>query len=452
MASSFQTLPGFRDFYPEECAVRNHLFRLWRQAAAEFGFSEWDAPVLEPLELFTEKSGEEIRRQLFEFVDKGGRAVALRPEMTPSLARMVGAKAASLRRPIKWFSIGENYRYERMQKGRGRSFYQFNADILGEAGRAADAEIIALTARALELAGLKSQDVVVRLSDRTLWFEFLSSKVAPEAVGEVLAIIDKIEREPQEKILEKLSAHCADATALLADIRAFLQINSLEALEAFLNTLADKKESLSARLNDWRALLGRLNAMGYGDWVAVDFGIVRGLAYYTGFVFEVFERSGEGRALAGGGRYDNLVAKLGGADLPACGFGMGDITLRLSLEERGLLPQFLNAPDFYAVTSGDGATQEAALADASQLRRANLRVEYALKGAAFGKQLKAASQSGAPFALLYGESEIAQNAVRVKDLTTGKESLLPRDENLTAHLVAVRRVGLPKDPCHGHEH
>lgn len=429
--------------------MRNHIFRLWRQAAVRFGFVEWDAPVLEPLELFTEKSGEEIRRQLFEFTDKGGRAVSLRPEMTPSLARMVGAKAASLRRPVKWFCASENFRYERMQKGRGRSFYQFNADILGEAGCGADAEIIALVVEIFREAGLKAADAVVRLSDRDLWVDFLAARVAQESVIGVLSIVDKLEREPKESILEKLAAHTKDPAGLLGEIQAFLKLRCVADMRAFFETFPEgAREKLLARLVEWDALLARLDGLGVTDWVQVDLGIVRGLAYYTGFVFEAFERSGEGRALAGGGRYDDLVAKLGGAEMPACGFGMGDMTLRLALEERGLLPQFLNAPDFYAVIGG-AAEQKAALADVSALREAGLRVEYPLKEAAFGKQFKQAAAAGAAFALIYGPEEVAANQVKVKDFTSGKETTFSR-EGIVERLLAVRSFGLPKDPCHGH--
>ena len=448
MATRFQTLPGFRDFYPEDCAVRNYLFRLWRQTAARFGFAEWDAPVLEPLELFTEKSGEEIRRQLFEFTDKGGRAVSLRPEMTPSLARMAGAKAASLRKPVKWFCIGENYRYERMQKGRGRSFYQFNADILGEAGFGADAEIIALAVENLRAFGLGAQDAVVRLSDRTLWVEFLRARVAEAVVPAVLAIIDKLERESEAEILKKLSELGADAAKLLAEIRAFLKLDSVEALRNFCAGFEGAaRDKLAARIGDWEKLLGRLNALGVGDWVRVDLGIVRGLAYYTGFVFEIFERTGDARALAGGGRYDHLVGKLGGAEMPAVGFGMGDMTVRLALESRGLLPEFFNAPDFYVV-AGE-AELPVALADVSALRQAGVRVEYTLKETGFGKQFKQADAARAPYALIYGAEEVAANAVKVKDFSNGKEALLPR-EGIVERLLAVRAYGLPKEPCHGH--
>lgn len=450
MSASFQTLPGFRDFYPEDCAVRNHIFRLWRQAATRFGFVEWDAPVLEPLELFTEKSGEEIRRQLFEFVDKGGRTVALRPEMTPSLARMVGAKAASLRRPVKWFSVSENYRYERMQKGRGRSFYQFNADILGEASCGADAEVIALVAGTFSETGLKAENVVIRLSDRTLWVEFLNARVSAEKTPEVLSIIDKLEREAPAVILEKLSAYVDDAAAFLEEIRAFVSVRSYDALEAFLNGFKGQaREKLLARLEDWRELLARLEALGVMPWVQLDLGIVRGLAYYTGFVFEAFERSGAGRALAGGGRYDHLVGKLGGADMPAVGFGMGDMTLRLALEERGLLPQFVNAPDFYAIVLGP-QERAVALRDVAALRESGVRVEYALKESAMGKQFKQAAAVGAPFALIYGPDEVAAGQVKVKDFASGREMVLPA-EGLCERLLAVRAYGLPKEPCHGHD-
>ena len=197
--SDIRTLPGFREFYPEDRAVLGHIFDVWRQACRRYGFREWESPVLEPLELFTEKSGEEIVRQLFNFEDKGGRQVSLRPEMTPSLARMVGARANGMAKPIRWFAIGENYRYEKPQKGRLRAFYQLNADLLGEAGPAADAELIALCADCLLGFGLTQQDFRIRISDRTLWFRYLASVGVPEAnATAVLGVVDKLERQIRE--------------------------------------------------------------------------------------------------------------------------------------------------------------------------------------------------------------------------------------------------------------
>lgn len=442
----FRSLPGFREFYPEDCAVRNFIFARWRESARRFGFSEWDAPALEPLELFTEKSGEEIVSQLFNFEDKGGRKVSLRPEMTPSLARLVAARAGSLRRPIKWFGIGENYRYEKQQRGRLRAFYQYNADILGEAGCAADAEIIALCVESLHAFGLGDADFCIRLSDRTLWFLFLENLGVPDEATavKVLAVVDKLERVAHEGLLEMMSAALAgtplDPAGTLATICEFVALKSLDALEAFFAARAGAEKAVE-RLGEWKKLLGLLDALGVGAFIRVDLTIVRGLAYYTGFVFEAFQLVGEGRALAGGGRYDKLVKKLGGPDMPAVGFGMGDVTLRNLLEQQALLPQIADAPDFYAIVLGD-ENRAAALNDVSMLRDAGFRVEYAFKDGKFGKLIQAAEQAGARYALIYGANELALGVVKVRDTLERREIAFPR-ENLAATLGGILERGLP---------
>src|SRR5687768_15147167 len=346
---TFQTLPGFREFYPEDLARRNHHFRLWRQTANSFAFSEYDAPVLEPLELYKAKSGDEIEGQLFSFTDKGGREVALRPEMTPTVCRLIGARANALKRPIKWFSIGEFYRYERMQKGRGRCFFQFNADIFGEPGPEAEMELIALLVQCFCAFGLTEQDFYVRLSDRNLWFYYLEALGFDEArTRAILGVVDKYEKEGDAAFKSYDESFGPLETSVKAKILAFLAVKSLAALEAVVAEFGVENK-LAARLNDWRKLLGALDAMGLGRFVQVDLGVVRGLAYYTGFVFEAFDRKGELRALAGGGRYDDLVEKLGGPALPAVGFAIGDMTFGLLLEQRGIMPAFVQAADVYCI-------------------------------------------------------------------------------------------------------
>jgi histidyl-tRNA synthetase len=438
--STFTSLPGFREFYPEERAIQNYIFSIWRQTAERAGFQEWDAPVLEPLELFTEKSGEEIVRQLFNFEDKGGRKVSLRPEMTPSLARMVAARAGSLRRPAKWFAVGENYRYEKQQKGRLRAFYQFNADIHGEAGPAADAEIIALCVETLRAFGLKAEDFRVRLSDRALWFLFIEAIGVPESAAvPVLSVVDKLERLQPDDLLkaatDALVGTACDAAVVLGKVREFVALDSLEKLEtAFAGAAAGAaSEKIRARLDDWHALLDRLTALGLADFVSPDLSIVRGLAYYTGFVFEVFERTGDGRALAGGGRYDALVKKLGGPDMPATGFGMGDVTLKNLLEARGLLPLPRPAVDYYAIVLA-AECRAAALADVAALRRAGLRVDYSFKEGKFGKLIQAAEQAGAQKVLIYGPDEVKAGIVKIRDVRERTEIALPAAE-LLAGLV-----------------
>jgi histidyl-tRNA synthetase len=441
----FESLPGFREFYPEACSRRNFLFSHWRKVARAYCFSEYDAPVLEPLELYIEKSGEEIVGQLFNFEDRGERSVALRPEMTPSLARLVGAKANSLKRPVKWFNIGEHYRYERPQKGRLRAFYQFNADIFGETGPAADAELLCLLIQSLQSFGLTEADFKVRLSDRDLWLLMLASEGLDEEAGaKVLGIVDKLERMEKTVALEKLRGVIGpEAEAFLAKVEAVTAIGDFEALRTFVENLpleGERQKAAEKRLSEWMVLLETVDAAGLGRFLQIDLGIVRGLAYYTGFVFEAFEASGEGRALAGGGRYDALVKKLGGPDMPAVGFAMGDVTLLDLLQSRNRLPAILDVPDFVMVI-GDPEERKAAMRDAATLRSLGHRVNYPFKQQGFGKQFKAAHQSGARFALIYGAEELARQVVKVRDLTTGGECDLPRSE-LQGGLSEIRENGL----------
>lgn len=432
--ATFQTLPGFREFYPEDLVRRNHIFRLWRQSASTFGLAEYDAPVLEPLELYTAKSGPEIEGQLFSFTDKGGRQVALRPEMTPTVCRLVGAKASALKRPIKWFSIGEFYRYERMQKGRGRCFHQFNADIFGEPGPEAEIELIALLIQCFTAFGLTEQDFHVRLSDRNLWFYFLAALGLDDArIRGVLSAVDRYEKYGDEAFKSYTEQFGALEESHKARILAFLKINSLAAIEQVLVEVESGAAgsaaagSMRGRLADWRKLLGALEAMGLSRFVTVDFGVVRGLAYYTGFVFEAFDRKGELRALAGGGRYDDLVEKLGGPALPAVGFAIGDMTFALLLEQRGLTPKFVTGPEVYCVLGGE-AERLAAFGDIHALRSAGFRVDYPMKDLAFGKQFKAAAESGAKVALIYGSDELARGVVKLRDLSARSEVEVPQAE------------------------
>ena len=439
--ADIQSLPGFREFYPEERAILGHVFEVWRRTCRRYGFREWESPVLEPLELFTEKSGEEIVRQLFNFEDKGGRQVSLRPEMTPSLARMVGAKANGMAKPIRWFAIGENYRYEKPQKGRLRAFYQLNADLLGEAGPTADAELIALCADCLIGFGLQATDFKIRISDRTLWFKYLESQGVPEANGSaVLGVVDKLERGSPADLLQGMNVALAgtkvDAAKLLADVRTFAAIRSLDDL----TKVAGSDAAMQARLIEWQQLLSTIASLGFSECVTIDLTIVRGLAYYTGFVFEAFETSGDARALAGGGRYDTLVKKLGGPDLPAVGFGMGDVTLRDLLASKKLIPAYADGPDFFVMVLGNDV-RPSALEDVAKLRRAGFRVEYNLRDGKFPKLIQSAETAGAKFALIYGTDEVAKGVTKVRSLVDRKEAEVPRADIIPA-LRAVLEEGM----------
>ncbi|MBT5814613.1 MAG: histidine--tRNA ligase [Opitutales bacterium] len=433
--SNFKSLPGFREFYPEAFAERRFLFQVWRQVARRFGFQEFDGPVLESLELFKAKSGDEIESQLFCFEDKGGREISLRPELTPTLARMVAAKGNALKRPIKWFSIGDNFRYERMQKGRLRCFTQLNADILGEAGPAAELELISLLIQLIQGFGLGKEDFFIRLSDRNLWMLYLEAQGFESETSKILEIVDKWERMPDEVACEKLSAIAGDrGEALQASIGGFLKVSNLAELSNAFKTVsggADMGEALQARIDDWSTLLDGFDAMGLSGFVEMDLSIVRGLAYYTGFVFEAFDRAKSNRAIAGGGRYNNLIKKMGGPDMPAVGFGMGDVVLADVLKERGIMPKFVDTIDAYMVIGGE-AERAVALADANALRQSGFSVDYPLKTSGFGKQFKMASASGARVALIYGSEELEKGVVKLRDMTDRSEEEVPRERLILA--------------------
>ncbi|MDA7757487.1 histidine--tRNA ligase [Opitutales bacterium] len=415
----FDTLPGFRDFPPEACARRNHLFRVFRNVARAFDFREFDAPILEPLDLYIEKSGPEIAAQLFHFEDKGERSVALRPELTPTLARMVAAQANALPKPIKWYNIGEHFRYERPQKGRGRSFYQFNADLLGEASIGADAELIALLGAIMQTLGLGEKEFAIRLSDRQTWILFLDDiGIDLKQRPSVLDAIDKSGRRKPEQTIESLNlAVPGKGEQIFQKIEEIKQINDLDTLLIKLDSFGIEGQ---ARAKDWQNLMSELTAHQVNPFVKIDLSIVRGLAYYTGFVYEAFEASGEGRALAGGGRYDHLIKKLSGnVDLPATGFAIGDMTLSDCLEKNGLLPSYIMAPDIFVISGQDQRNSGIFLT--AKTRKSGFAVSHSLKATGFGKQFKEAGKSGARYALIIGEEEEIQKKVKIKDLKSSGE-------------------------------
>ena len=415
----FDTLPGFRDFPPEACARRNHLFRVFRNVARAFDFREFDAPILEPLDLYIEKSGPEIAAQLFHFEDKGERSVALRPELTPTLARMVAAQANALPKPIKWYNIGEHFRYERPQKGRGRSFYQFNADLLGEASIGADAELIALLGAIMQTLGLGEKEFAIRLSDRQTWILFLDDiGIDLKQRPSVLDAIDKSGRRKPEQTIESLNlAVPGKGEQIFQKIEEIKQINDLDTLLIKLDSFGIEGQ---ARAKDWQNLMSELTAHQVNPFVKIDLSIVRGLAYYTGFVYEAFEASGEGRALAGGGRYDHLIKKLSGnVDLPATGFAIGDMTLSDCLEKNGLLPTYIMAPDIFVISGQDQRNSGIFLT--AKTRKSGFAVSHSLKATGFGKQFKEAGKSGARYALIIGEEEEIRKKVKIKDLKSSGE-------------------------------
>ncbi|HEX6307906.1 MAG TPA: histidine--tRNA ligase, partial [Longimicrobiales bacterium] len=414
------SLPGFRDFYPPDLAVRSHLMRAWREVARRYGFEEYDGPPLEQLELYIEKSGEEIVRQLYNFEDKGGRAVALRPEMTPTLARMVGAKAGSLRKPIRWFSMPQLFRYERTQRGRLREHYQWNVDIIGEDDIAADAEVLAVALDALRMLGLGAADIVARYNDRRLLESLLlNAGVARERLLAAYAVIDKIGRDSGERVRSRfteevgLDAATIDAVLALFDAPAAGdaagQQNALRALrDAHVGS-----DDVLREIDRLESYEQRLGALGLAEFIRFDPSIVRGLAYYTGTVFEIFDRKGELRAICGGGRYDRLLASVSSADLPAAGFGMGDVVLTELLRDRNLLPDGKQTVDTFIVAMSD-AELPLLLRIAQALRARGESVLYALRPSAVGKQIKEADARGAGRVILLGPDEVARGAATVR--------------------------------------
>ena len=385
-------LPGFRDFYPKELAEREHVFRAWHVVARRFGFEQYDGPPLESLDLYTKKSGEEIVAQLYNFTDKGGREVALRPEMTPTFARMVSARANSLRKPVRWYSIPQLFRYERQQKGRLREHFQLNVDIVGEPDISADAELLAVAIDVMRECGLTSDDVVARVSDRRLLTALLAAWGVPdEAVGAAYAAIDKIDRDPKEILVERLEKSGVSQPVAVRLLTAASQ-SDLDSLRELGAASPAVREGLD-RIEHYLALVG---AHGLRDWVRFDLTIVRGLAYYTGLVFELFDRKGEFRAICGGGRYDNLLRDLGNVDLPALGFGMGDVVLGELLRARGLMPSEHRGTDFY-IAAEDPVTDTEVVQLATSLRRLGASVEYAFRRGAMSKQRKSAWSAEASY-------------------------------------------------------
>ncbi|MBV8377966.1 MAG: histidine--tRNA ligase [Verrucomicrobia bacterium] len=404
-----QRLPGFRDFYPEEFAFRNYVFENWRRVARSFGFLEYDGPALETTELYKKKSGEELKTQLFRFVDQGNRDVCLRPEMTPTLARLLAARSREYRKPIKWFSISPFFRFEKPQKGRLREFYQINCDIIGDDSPAVDAELIGLAVALHRVFGLTESDFFVRVNNRNLWAEFLVKHQQPiDRLSEFLSIIDKLEREKEEVTADKLRSFQLD----LASVREFLRTPP-ESVPGF------------------NALFQELQWRGLETFVELDLTIVRGLEYYTGFVFEIFDRAKENRSLAGGGRYDNLISTIsdGQTDLPAAGFAIGDVTFTNLLQEldhtRERIEHALRTPRGAFIVVADETRRPEALGLAQTLRRSGVIVDYSLNPAKVARQFQQAESAGAKYAVVIGQ-EWPQ--VRVKLLAERTEQILSKED------------------------
>ncbi len=422
MSRKLQPPRGTRDFYPEDLRLRAWLFGHFRAVAGGFGFEEVDAPVVEHEELFTRKAGEEIVEQLYHF-ELHDRRLALRPEMTPSIARMVMARAGALRLPLRWFAITQNWRYERMTRGRKREHYQWNMDVWGEPRVTAEAELIAAVFQLLDRLGLARDEVKIRISSRALLEEALRSTVLasrPEAFPALCVVIDKLEKIGRDAVMELLADPGGEVGLAPPEAEQVVSWLGLRDLEAAAESLPRASQAVA----DLRELFEWLDAYGVAGRVEFDTSVVRGLAYYTGVVFEAFDAAGSLRAICGGGRYDQLLETLGGPSIPAVGFGFGDVVILELLADLGRLPDLRRRLDAVVFAFGD-AQRPQAVRLAGALRAAGLSVELALSGGRLKRALADADRAGARRIYLLGPDEVKQGAALVRDLETGEQTTCP---------------------------
>jgi len=419
---------GTRDFYPPEMAVRNWIIDGWKKVSVRNGFEEYDGPIFEYLKMFQIKSGDEIVEQLFSLQDRGGRDLALRPEITPTLARMVNQRINSLPKPIKWFSVPRLFRAERPQKGRLREFFQWNIDIIGvESGIGkclADAEVIFTTVDYLRKVGLTSKDIKVKISSRELLADYLRSLGIPEEKLEyIYTVLDKKNKLNPETFEQILEEQIPDKKTV-SKILDFMSIGSIPELEELVNSESDE----SSAYFDIKCVLNNLDMMGVDDFCVYDPSIVRGLAYYTGIVFEVHDTAGELRAICGGGRYDNLLRDFGGPPISATGMGMGDRILEILLEEKGLLDKKVQKEqlEYFVVYLGVFGKEVWQIVE--KLRSMGYSANFSYKMGGLSRQLKEASAQKAKKCIIIGYEELEENKITVKDMDSGEQELVDYDE------------------------
>jgi len=418
---------GTRDFYPQEMTLRNWIIDGWKRVSLRNGFEEYDGPIFEYLKMYQIKSGDEIAEQLFSFQDRGGRDLAIRPEITPTLARMVNQQINSLPRPIKWFSVPRLCRAERPQKGRLREFFQWNVDIIGVDDVLADAEAVFCAVDYLREIGLACEDVVVRISSRKMLASVLMSFGISEGdLDGLYAVLDKRSKVSADAFEEMLAGVLAEQEKR----KKVIELMAVESIEQIGDSF-DLDDAAAQAVADLTRLFDLLETMGIADFCEFDITIVRGLAYYTGIVFEIYDRANELRAIGGGGRYDNLLKQFGGPAVTATGFGMGDCVLAIFLEEKGLLRSQLphRSLDFF-VACVDEAYRDAAVALTMKLRSAGRSANFSYKAAKLGKQLKKASEQNAATSLIVGD-EFRGNKIAVKNMSTGEQELVDIDEFLS---------------------
>jgi len=411
---------GTRDFYPPDMVVRNWIIDGWKKVSVRNGFEEYDGPIFEYLKMFQIKSGDEIVEQLFSLKDRGGRDLAIRPEITPTLARMINQQINSLPKPIKWFSVPRLCRAERPQKGRLREFFQWNIDIIGIDDVLADAEVIFTACDYLQDVGLTSDDIVVRISSREMLAALLETIGIAESELELLyAVLDKRSKLSDNVFEEMLAEQVADENKR-NKIVELMGVESIGQLGDCLQLSDTAKKSV----DELQRLFELLDTMGVADFCVFDIGVVRGLAYYTGIVFEIYDRGGKLRAIGGGGRFDNLLKQFGGPDIAATGFGIGDSVLEILLEEKGLLQKQLPSPQpDYFVAYVDKVYRKAAVKLAMKLRAAGFAANFSYKSAKLSKQLNKASEQNARSCLIIG-SEIENDQLIVKNMESGEQELI----------------------------
>jgi len=421
---------GTRDFYPEDMSFLQHIFDSWHRSCRLYGFEQYEGPMFEHLDLYTQKSGTEIEKQLYSFEDKGGRQIALRPELTPTLARMVAAQGTNLKRPVRWYSISRLFRYERMQKGRLREFIQLNMDILGIEDVSADAELIAAAVDMMRQFGFDESDFKARVSSRTLLEEmFLACGVGQEKLPALYALLDKKGKIAPEEFERELS-ETAGGGEICGKVKRLFNCAGIDDVERFAESIgidtsiSTQQQSRVGSIAQLKRLFSLIDAYGLKDYVVFDIGIVRGLAYYTGIVFELFDVRGNLRAIAGGGRYDKLVGLYGGPATPAVGFAAGDVVLGELIKAKSLTPNKPSRSDVFIISIDNNAEAEA-IKTARRLRFAKISCEFPLKGGLnVGKQLKLADAAGSRYALFIGGDEAKSGQARLKDLATGNEELI----------------------------
>lgn len=426
---------GTRDFYPEDMRLRNWLIDTWRRVSLRNGFEEYDGPIFEHVELYTAKSGDEIVEQLYNLTDRGGRALAIRPEMTPTLARMVNAKARALPMPVKWFSVPRVCRAERPQKGRLREFFQWNVDIVGVDDLLADAESIFVAADFLREVGLSPQESYIRINSRRLVAAVLADLNVPEpALPRAYALLDKSDKIPRDK-LEAMWAEVFGEAVPFASVAPLLEVQGLDRLRALIES-SSSWAAASRELPTLEALFAHLADFGIADYCTFDMSVVRGLAYYTNVVYEVFDRGRQHRAIGGGGRYDGLLRELGGPEMPGVGFGMGDVVIADVLREAGKLPATAERLDVYVIAA-DAAMQPKAVQLVAQLRQRGHAADFSHKPQSIGKLLRTATARGAARAAIVGSETIEQNLVTLKDLASGAQTRRPWADVLDNPLAPI---------------